>query len=42
MMLSRNSLSHLYDEGESRKIYENIKEKYIKLLRELKEKLDII
>ena len=42
MMISRNSLSHLYDEGESRKIYENIKGKHIKLLRELKEKLDII
>lgn len=42
MMLSRNSLSHMYDEGESRRIYNNIKEKHIKLLRELKEKLDTI
>lgn len=42
MMLSRNALSHLYDEGESRRIYNSIKEKYIKLLRELKEKLDTI
>ena len=29
MMLSRNSLSHLYDEEESRKIYYEIKNKYI-------------
>ena len=29
MMLARNSLSHLYDEEESRKIYEDIKNKYI-------------
>ena len=42
MMLSRNVLSHLYDEGESRRIYNSIKEKHIKLLRELKEKLDTI
>lgn len=42
MMLARNALSHLYDENESRKIYNNIKGKYIKLLRELKEKLDTI
>lgn len=42
MMLSRNALSHLYDEGESRRIYNSIKEKHIKLLRELKEKLDTI
>ena len=40
MMLARNSLSHLYDEKESRKIYNNIKERHIKLLRELKEKLE--
>lgn len=40
MMLARNSLSHLYDEKESRKIYNNIKDKHIKLLRELKEKLE--
>ncbi len=42
MMLSRNLLSHMYDEGESRKIYNNIKEKYIKLLKQLKKKLDTI
>lgn len=29
MMLARNSLSHLYDEELSRKIYNNIKNKYI-------------
>lgn len=29
MMLARNSLSHLYDEEESRKIYNEIKNKYI-------------
>lgn len=29
MMLARNSLSHLYDEELSRKIYNNIKDKYI-------------
>ena len=34
MMLARNSLSHLYDEETSRKIYKEIKEKYIKLLKE--------
>ena len=42
MMLARNALSHLYDENESRNIYRNIKEKYVKLLKELKEKLDTI
>ena len=40
MMLSRNELSHSYDEKESRKIYNSIKEKHIKLLRGLKEKLE--
>lgn len=40
MMLARNSLSHLYDEKESRKIYNNIRDKHIKLLKELKEKLE--
>lgn len=29
MMLARNSLSHLYDEENSRQIYENIKSQYI-------------
>ena len=42
MMLSRNSLSHLYDQEESRKIYNNIKSKHIYLLRELKNKLQNI
>lgn len=40
MMLARNSLSHLYDEGTSRKIYKDIKEKYIKLIEKLNEVLD--
>lgn len=39
MMLSRNQLSNLYDEETSRKIYSDIKEKYIKLLDDLKNKL---
>ena len=38
MMLSRNELSHLYDEKISRKIYKQIKENYIKLLEKLQEK----
>ena len=40
MMLARNELFHLYDEETSRKIYYNIKEKYINLLKELKNKLE--
>lgn len=39
MMLSRNELSHLYDEKISRKIYNQIKNNYIVLLESLKEKL---
>lgn len=39
MMLSRNQLSNLYDEETSREIYSDIKEKYIKLLDDLKNKL---
>ena len=39
MMLSRNTLSHLYDEEESRTIYCKIKEKYARLLRNLIEKI---
>ena len=39
MMLSRNNLSHLYDEETSRKIYDNIKDSYIieieKLIQQL-------
>ena len=38
MMLDRNQLSHLYDEETSRKIYKNIKDKYIKRFEELEEK----
>ena len=40
MMLARNSLSHLYDEKTSKKIYNDIKEKYIKLIENLNEVLD--
>lgn len=40
MMLSRNSLSHLYDEGTSRKIYKDIKEKYIVLFEKLNTELE--
>ena len=35
MMLSRNTLSHLYDEDESREIYEKIKNKYEDMIEEL-------
>ena len=41
MMLARNSLSHLYDEETSRKIYKEIKEKYIKLLEDISILLEI-
>ena len=40
IMLSRNSLSHLYDEEESRKIYYDIKEKYIDAFERLEEKFE--
>ncbi len=40
MMLARNSLSHLYDEEASRKIYKDIKEKYIVLIEKLNEVLE--
>lgn len=39
MMLSRNSLSHLYDEKTSREIYDLIKNKYIYLLKEILQKI---
>lgn len=39
MMLSRNTLSHIYDEEESRKIYNKIKDKYVKLLEDLVERM---
>lgn len=40
MMLSRNSLSHIYDEKTSREIYEYIVSEYIDLFENLKEKLN--
>ena len=40
MMLARNSLSHLYDEETSRKIYKDIKEKYVVLIEKLNEELE--
>ena len=39
MMLSRNSLSHLYDEETSREIYDDIKNEYIFEIKELVKKL---
>lgn len=42
IMLSRNSLAHIYDEITSRKIYNDIKEKYIKQFNSLREKLEKI
>lgn len=43
MMLARNSLSHLYDEGKSREIYIEIKEVYINLFEKLNQKfVDIL
>lgn len=42
IMLARNSLSHLYDEQQSRKIYNDIKSKYIKAFEELDERFDNI
>lgn len=42
IMLSRNELSHLYDEETSRKIYNNIKNKYIKEFEKLEEKFEQI
>lgn len=39
MMLSRNSLSHMYDKAMSRNIYIKIKNEYIFLLKELQEKI---
>lgn len=40
IMLARNSLSHMYDENNSRKIYKDIKERYIQEFKKLKEKLE--
>jgi nucleotidyltransferase substrate binding protein (TIGR01987 family) len=42
MMLSRNTLSHIYDEKTSREIYEYIKNECINLFEELKLELDKI
>lgn len=42
MMLSRNALSHLYDEKTSREIYDKIKIEYVNLFNELKEKFELI
>lgn len=42
MMLSRNELSHLYDEETSREIYDDIKDKYILEINKLVKKLDNI
>jgi len=42
IMLSRNELSHLYDKQASRKIYEDIKNKYIKEFKKLEEKFEQI
>lgn len=38
MMLSRNTLSHLYDEKASRDIFDKIKKEYIKLFSNLNKK----
>lgn len=40
MMLSRNSLSHIYDEKTSREIYSKILNEYIALLENLKSELE--
>ena len=42
MMLARNSLSHLYDEQQSRQVYNDIKSKYINAFEELDEKFNNI
>lgn len=39
MMISRNSLSHMYDKSISRDIYEKIKNEYILLFKELQGKI---
>lgn len=40
MMLSRNTLSHIYDEATSKKIYDEIKNEYVMLLEKLVIKLN--
>ena len=42
MMLSRNALSHLYDKKISRDIYEKIKNEYVILFCNLREKLELV
>lgn len=42
MMISRNNLSHIYDEKTSREIYTKIKDKYISLFLQLKGRLENI
>lgn len=42
IMLVRNELSQLYDEQTSRKIYDNIKNRYIKEFKRLEEKFEQI
>ncbi len=42
IMLARNELSHLYDEETSRKIYNKIKDNYIKEFKKLEEKFEQI
>ena len=42
IMLAKNELSHLYDEQTSRKIYDNIKNRYIKEFKKLEEKVEQI
>lgn len=39
MMLSRNTLSHIYDEITSRNIYKEIKNEYVELFEKLENKL---
>ena len=39
MMIARNTLSHIYDEEESRKIYSKIKNRYIGLLEDLVDRI---
>jgi len=39
MMISRNELAHIYDEEESRVIYERIKDEYVTLIEKLLVKL---
>lgn len=40
MMVSRNNLSHIYDEKTSREIYNKIKNNYNNLFEDLKQKME--